>query len=442
MTTPGPHRPRLVHMNARLLVAMFVVFELLAAAAVLGYLMVPMARLAAGDLAGLMTLSAKTWSELPPETRPAFEQELYTTHRLALRLEPPEPTADAWRGPYLRLLESALTQLTGEPRQLSREQVGGQTWYWVALPSGDGALSVGFPLGRIDVHPLLTLVLSSALGLVIALLAARWLARRIVAPLERLGQAVGQLGHGKTPARLDESGPQELALLAGRINQLSGQVHELLAERTTLLAGLSHDLRTPLARMRLALALLEQQPSARTLAQLDRDVEDMDRLVGDVLDLARGLDGEAPAPLALPAFLHEVAARSSAPGRIVVASPDLTLQAAPRSLRRALGNLLENALRHSGEGLVELQAQATPDGVRIEVLDRGPGIPPEQLEAVFQPFYRLDSARSPGTGGAGLGLAIVRQLARANGWQAGLHPRAGGGLVASLGITRQHTATH
>ncbi len=436
MSGTRPRARKLAHENARLLVVMFVVFELLAVGAVLSYLMVPMARLAASDLAGLMTLSAETWSELPPATRPAFERELYAAHRLALRAEPPQAARDEWRGPYLQLLESALTQRTGEPRQLSREQVAGEVWYWVALPSGGGLISVGFPIRRVDVHPILTLLISSALGLVIALLAATWLARRIAAPLDRLARAVGRLGHGQTPEVLDTSGPQELALLASRFNQLSGQVRELLAERTTLLAGLSHDLRTPLARMRLALALLEQQPSARTLAQLDRDVEEMDRLVGDVLDLARGLDGEAPATLELPAFLHELAAGSSQPARVAVSCPPLTLQAAPRSLRRALGNLLENALHYSGTLAVELQAQATPHGVRIDVLDRGPGIPPDQLDAVFQPFYRIDSARSPGTGGAGLGLAIVRQLAQANGWQITLQARDGGGLVASLTLKR------
>ncbi len=432
MSTAPPRRRTLASEHARLLVVMFVVFEVLAVAAVLYYLMVPMARLATRDLAGLMVLSAETWSELPPATRPAFELELIRTHRLALRAEPPTPSPAAWRGPYLRLLESALGELTGAPQPLAHERIDGEDWYWTALPSGTGSLSVGFPIGRIDVQPLMTLLLSSALGLVIALLAARWLARRIAAPLDHLAQAVGQLGHGQLPDTLDASGPQELAVLAGRINQLSRQVRELLAERTTLLAGLSHDLRTPLARMRLAVALLEQHPSARALVQLEQDIEDMDRLVGDVLDLARGLDGEAPGPTELSAFLHEVAARSSQPARVRVESLPLSVPAARRSLRRALGNLLENALRYSGDGPVELQAQREDGRVRLSVLDRGPGIPAGQREAVFRPFYRLDSARSPGTGGAGLGLAIVRQLANANGWQVTLQAREGGGLVASL----------
>jgi two-component system, OmpR family, osmolarity sensor histidine kinase EnvZ len=198
-----------------------------------------------------------------------------------------------------------------------------------------------------------------------------------------------------------------------------------------LLAGVSHDLRTPLARMRVALALIEKRPSPKLFARLDADIEEMDRLIGNVLDVARGLASEAAADVELHGLLHELAAGDA---RVAVTCADLRVQVPPVALRRAVGNLLDNALRHGGDRPIELIAEAGASGVRIGVLDRGPGIPEDQIAAVFEPFHRLDAARSPAMGGAGLGLAIVRQLADANRWRVELKPRAGGGLEAWLRV--------
>lgn len=421
----------LAQQHTRLLVGAFILFELLVAVAVLSFMMVPLARRSASDLAGLMVLCAQTWSELPPTTRPAFEEELARTHLLALRAEPPAHDRDEWHSPYLYFLEQALAQRSGQTRHLSREYIDGEEWFWTALPSGSGHISVGFPIRRVEVQPLTALLLSTLVGLALAVLAARWLAGRTVAPLTRLENAAARLGRGQAPQLLDESGPRELAALARRFNAMARQVQELLAARTTLLAGLSHDLRTPLARMRLALTLLEERPSPKTLQRLEQDVEEMDRLIGNVLSLARGLHGEEAKDLALQPLLTELAAQSPA-GRVTVACPPLQVHAAPQGLRRALTNLLENALRYGGDGPVELVASQEGGTMRIGVLDRGPGIPADQLAAVFQPFHRLEASRSPQTGGAGLGLAIVAQLAQANGWEVRLQPRPGGGLEAWL----------
>ena len=159
----------------------------------------------------------------------------------------------------------------------------------------------------------------------------------------------------------------------------------------------------------------------------------MNRLVGDMLDLARGLGREAPRDVEVGPLLEELATRARETGAtVVVSAQPCVANAAPHALRRLLGNLLANAQRYGGGATIELQAQRGDDGVRVGVLDRGPGIPPEQLEAVFRPFHRVEPSRSPGTGGSGLGLAIVQQLAQANGWTVTLENRAGGGLAAWL----------
>ena len=431
-------RLSLTQQNALLLLVFFLVFELLVASAITYFLMLPMARRSAADLAGLMTLSAQTWSELPPVTRPAFEIELARSHALALRAEPPHrPEPPSWREPYLRFLVASLSARVGEPVTTSREEIRGEEWFWVSLPAGDGHLSVGFPHKRIGPRPVHALLASLAGGALLTLLAAWWLARRAIRPLQRLQQAATSLGRGQTPERLPETGPREIAALSRRFNEMAQQVEDLLAARTVLLAGVSHDLRTPLARLRLAVEMLVRRPSAELVAQVEGDIEAMDRLIGDVLTLARGFGHEATQPVALRDLLAElVRSTPGAPERVEIEAADITLEAPPGVLRRILANLLENALRYGGDAPVTLRAEIADGLCRIGVLDRGPGIPEAEQEAVFRPFYRLEGSRSVSTGGSGLGLAIVRQLAAAQGWDVSLQARPDGGLAVWLQIAR------
>jgi two-component system osmolarity sensor histidine kinase EnvZ len=318
----------------------------------------------------------------------------------------------------------------------SREDIGGEAWSWVSLPAGDHRLSVGFPLDRIGPRPIHALLASLAGGVVLTLLAAWWLARRAIRPLDRLLQAVTSLGRGQTPERLAEAGPREIAVLSRRFNEMAGQVEDLLAARTVLLAGVSHDLRTPLARLRLAVEMLVRKPSPELATQVESDIETMDQLIADVLMLARGFGHEASQRVVVSELLAElVGALPGAAERVQVEAADITLEAPLGALRRILANLLENALRYGGDQPVTLRAETLEGGCRIGVLDRGPGIPPAEREAVFRPFYRLEASRSVSTGGSGLGLAIVRQLAAAQGWDVSLQERPGGGMAVWLQIS-------
>jgi len=430
---PEQARPRLVWFIARPLALAFILFELLVALAVVIFLMGPMAQGSAERLASLMVLSAQTWSELPPETRADYELELARTHWLSLRETSPALAERSWHGFYVYFLEQALTEETGVPQHLAYERRNGEDWWWATIPSGPGSLAVGFPAWRIGTHPLQALLFTLGGGLLLALLATLWLAHRFAAPLARLERATALVGRGDIPDILPETGPQELANLAARFNLMARQVRELLIIRTTLLAGVSHDLRTPLARMRLALALLVERPTPKLISRLEDDIAEMDQLIGKVLDLARGLEAEMPVDLNLVALLKELA-EAAPPGRVRCDLPAIPLvqPLPPLALRRVVENLLANALRYGKEQPVDLVLRASNHLVHIGVLDRGPGIPPAQVEAMFQPFQRGEASRSPVTGGAGLGLAIVRQLAEANGWQVRLLEREDGGLAAWL----------
>jgi two-component system osmolarity sensor histidine kinase EnvZ len=425
----------LARQNTVRLALAFVLMELMVTGLSMFLVVLPLARRSANDLAGLMVLSAQTWAELPPQTRPAFENELLASHALALRADLPGPGRDEWHPPYFYLLEDALAQRTGIKHHLSSESLDTGTWYWAEVPTGNGHLVVGLSATRIDSQPVTALAMALLVGLLFAMAVALWLARRLTEPLARLEAASALIGQGGSPSLLPETGPRELVSLSRRFNAMAQQVSELLSARTTLLAGVSHDLRTPLARMRLALEMLKDAPNPTLIERMERDIEQMNRLIGNVLDLARGLQHEKPVNTNMHDFLHQIAADFSTPASpATVTCPPGTWPAAQTALQRAIGNLLQNAQRYAPGLPVELVANFENKHCHIGVLDHGPGIAPEQREAMFQPFHRLDASRSPVTGGSGLGLAIVRELARANGWQVALKANPGGGLQAWLDL--------
>ncbi|MDD2878930.1 MAG: ATP-binding protein [Rhodoferax sp.] len=291
-------------------------------------------------------------------------------------------------------------------------------------------------------NPLGALTAALAVGMLLVPLLAWWLASRIAKPVARLELAAAHLARGADPALLPETGPRELAELARHFNHMALQVRELSDARATLFAGISHDLRTPLTRMRLALEMLSLKPEPGLLQRLKLDIDEMNQLIGQLLDIARGLKVETAQEFDLVAWLRERAqvqhAAVEAAGSVlsVHCVDGLFVRAPPGMLARIIDNFLGNALRYA-PGPVELVGQALPPakpggpaGARVGVLDRGTGIPADQLDAVMRPFHRLEISRSQATGGFGLGLAIVQQLAHANGWVVRLEAREGGGLAA------------
>jgi two-component system osmolarity sensor histidine kinase EnvZ len=205
---------------------------------------------------------------------------------------------------------------------------------------------------------------------------------------------------------------------------------------------LARRITAPLARMRLALEMLKTPPTPSLISRLECDIEEINGLIANLLDLARsmerGLSRETPTAVNLAAWLTALGADFSTPQHpIVVSCAPGQCALPPNTLRRALGNLLQNAQRHAPDGTVELVGTRDVAGCTLSVLDRGPGIPSERIEVMFEPFVRLDASRCPQGGGAGLGLAIVRELARANGWQVTLDNRDGGGLAAHITIPAQ-----
>jgi signal transduction histidine kinase len=229
---------------------------------------------------------------------------------------------------------------------------------------------------------------------------------------------------------LPETGPKELARAARAFNQMQSQLVAYLRSRTRLLAAMSHDLKTPITRLRLRSELLED-PKLRS--RYAEDLQELESMVGATLDFLRGIDDEEPAqPFDVMAMLESLQADLQETGArvIVEGHTERPYTGQRRALRRAIGNLIDNAVQYAGEARVTVRESATE--LTVAVLDAGPGIAPGELEKVFEPFYRIEASRSRATGGTGLGLAIARQIARAHGGDVALANRPQGGLEARL----------
>jgi signal transduction histidine kinase len=302
---------------------------------------------------------------------------------------------------------------------------------------GDGAVATfrhAVPQTPPD-RPFRLLALVAVTGITVALLAA-WTVRRLTRPLATLADAATGLARDLDRAPLAESGPMEVSRAAQAFNAMQRALKALLETRAQALAAVSHDLRLPLTRMRLR---LEQLPDAQVKRSIESDLDEMEHMIAGTLEFLRaGSSAEPPVLFNLNALLDGVAEDAEALGAKVQLHGRATapLRARPQALRRCLANLVDNAHRHGG-GEVDVTLVDDQDAVRIRIEDRGPGIPADQRERVFEPYVRLDPSRARHTGGTGLGLAIARAVARAHGGDVTLSERAGGGLCAELRLPRK-----
>ena len=369
----------------------------------------------------LHALAALATDAVPPPGRPAEETAAAMRH-LSRRL-----------GVALALHGSDGQFIAGAGGDVPRPRATWRGSHWVlsgtagpgvALRLEDGRWLVALQ-GAPHTHALGVLVLLMMVAGVVAA-AAYPVARRITRRLERLQQRVDALGGGDLKVRIDIEGRDEVAELARSFNLAAERIERLVGAQRSMLAGASHELRSPLARIRVAAELLADTAPPDMVEQLARDVEELDELVGELL-MASRLQAQ-PRPeraeeIDLLALLAEECARVSAEAEGV----PVHVSGDRRLLRRMIRNLLDNARRYGAGSPVEASVGAGDGRAVLRVEDRGPGVPEAERERIFEPFYRPAGWREGPEGGVGLGLALVRQIARHHGGEAQCLPREGGG---------------
>ena len=438
--SPAPARraePRLRLWPRSLLWRTFILLAVLVVATTIGWLEIfrnyeiePRARQISLNLISIVNITRTALITSQPERRHELLAEL--AEREGIQVYPSEPgerLAPPADRPVLNLATELVRRQLGEGTRFAGER-DGKPGLWLSFHIDDDEYWVRVPRERIERQIALRWLGWGALALVLSLLAAYFLVSRLNRPLRALAHAADAIGKGKIPDPVPESGPEEIRTLSHAFNEMSKDLARLDADRALILAGVSHDLRTPLSRLRLGLEMSGAE--AQLKDGMTADIEEMDRIVNQFLDFARTDGGETPQRADLAAIAAEVAEHFRRHGRSVATDlasvPLLPLQR--MAMRRVVLNLVDNALRY-GEKEVGIAVRAEGRALVLEVADRGPGIPPSEVERLKRPFTRLEPARSD-RGGAGLGLAIVERVVRAHRGTFQLLPRPGGGLIAEI----------
>ena len=336
-----------------------------------------------------------------------------------------EPLPD---DPLLVLVAQKVRQSLGEETRFAYSH-DGEEGFWVSFFIDEDEFWVMLPRERFEPIFGLQWLGWIAAVLLLSLAGALFIASNIAQPLAALRRAAVRLGRGQPHEALPESGAHELRTVTAAFNRMATNLESMERERAMVLAGISHDLRTPLSRLRLALEMsgADSQATDAMIA----DIDEIDAIIGQFLDFARGTN-EQKQENDLDVLLGELAEHYARIGKDVrLTAHELPpFRFARMAIRRAITNLIDNALRYAGEP-VELEALPRADSIAVEVRDQGPGIPANEVERLKRPFTRLDDSRA-GAGGAGLGLAIVERTALAHGGRLELAPRAPRGLIGRL----------
>jgi len=405
----------------------------------------PRSQQVANQIAAIVNLSRAALISSKPENRAYLLGELSQSEQIEIYpVEPGEVIEPLGQRPVLQRIEELLRDKLGTETRFGsrRNSLPG---VWVSFRIDEDEYWVRLRRDRVDPNPGLQWAGWGAAALMMALVGAYFIVWSVNRPLKRLTQAARAVGRGEMPPAMEEGGATEIQTLASAFNQMAHDLKTAEDNRALILAGISHDLRTPLARLRLG---VEMSADATFHDGMVADIEQMDAIIGQFLDFARsGQDESAPAgPVDLLQLAGEVSSHYESLGHPVgldIAAQSLTIEGRRPALKRALHNLVDNALRYSldeeGNADITLRAAADHRIATIDVMDRGPGVPAEHAERLKQPFTRLDVARgsadgseSGAQGGSGLGLAIVDRIARQHGGQLQLLPREGGGLTARL----------
>ncbi|MBI5504193.1 MAG: HAMP domain-containing histidine kinase [Deltaproteobacteria bacterium] len=385
---------------------------------------------------------------LPSADRPLAEQRA-AIDKLASRFPTDLTLRDARgnlivaAGPELALPASALTRAAlatppGDARRISRSLV-------LHAAPGDVVAALALPDGRwllVDHHrrrghgrwPIGAALTLALLATAIAV-AAYPVVRRLTGRLERLQARVEDLGRGNLGARVEVEGRDEVADLARSFNQTAERIERLVHAQKDALASASHELRSPLARIRVAVELLGTETRPDVRERIARDIAELDDLIGEILLTSR-LDASPVLEHSEPVDMLALTAEEAAPFGAEVTGESATVDGDVRLLRRLLRNLFENAERYGAGSPIQAEARRAPasegGGALVWIHDRGAGIPIEERERIFEPFYRRSGTSEGEGGGVGLGLALVRRIASSHGASVRALPREGGGTTIEV----------
>lgn len=423
--------------TAFVIAALIIITQLVAITLFRAYNRGPLLQEMAGLVSGQLRIISAALETLPPEERIDFLDLLEESQGIRVIADtegklPSNVPQSAQLQDFAEYLKGEL----GDGTEFFVQSSGGVA-LWVRLKISNEQYWVSIPRKQIERAPPWLWFGWMGFSAVLVLAGAYLLVRRVNRPLRELAQAARQLGEGKSPPPLIETGPTEIRDMSRAFNQMAEDIKQHDEERALLLAGVSHDLRTPLSRLRLGLDLANANIDADLRAGMVEDIDEIDGIINQFLEFARAAQDETAQLVELNPLVESTVKRHNSLGANIraetVTLPSLSLR--PLALQRMLDNLITNALKYAGPEIT-VRTAANGRHAILSVLDRGPGIPASEVERLKQPFTRMEKARS-GAGHAGLGLAIVDRIAALHGAIFDLLPREGGGLEARVSFPLQ-----
>lgn len=307
--------------------------------------------------------------------------------------------------------------------------------FWVIFPSktvADNVLAIRFYVSFPDLRTLNLVLIAIVVSVVATAITALYIMNRISRPMTQLAYATQSFRGASGYDPLPETGSDEVVLLARSFNDMAEEISALISNRTTITAGLSHDLRTPLTRMRLALELLPEDTDPNLVRAFEENLQHMNSLISDAALFAKG-EQERPQQVNFRDLVQSIV--HTIDNALLVewfGTPPLQIHTAPNALHRCITNLVQNAIQYGKN--VRIQVRVTADNAEIHVIDDGPGIPIAERQRVLQPFVRLDKSRNLETGGSGLGLAVVNQLCLIHNWSLAIGASPSGGTDVAITV--------
>jgi two-component system, OmpR family, osmolarity sensor histidine kinase EnvZ len=334
--------------------------------------------------------------------------------------------------PMLRLIAQKIVRQLGSETLVAINHFG-VPGLWVSFTIGQDDYWVVIPRIQVERHFPWEWLGWGALIIMLSLAGAYFIALRINMPLKMLVLAADRIRRGEQALILPEDGTDEFREVSRTFNQMSESLNQLDAERTLLLAGISHDLRTPLARLRLSVEMLSDEQAGGLKEGMVQDISDMNGIIHQFLDFVRGVEGEPTQMVDLNGLLKSLFDRYTRAGRKLVLNlaPTHLVPLRPLAMQRLLSNLIDNAYAYGSKDGVTITTSIKAETIELSVLDTGPGIPPAQIARLLRPFERLDTARG-NKSGSGLGLAIADRIAKLHKGRLEINNRPTGGLEVKL----------
>ena len=425
------HKDSLYRQTFFQVLIMMTVFMFISLAVGVRFGIYPILKQTVNELSIRIVRHHKMWQQSSEEVRTVQDKQ-----DLKFELSEQPITGNPSYLPFIKLLEQQLSEKFQQPIRIVARQTP-DTWYWFSIPQNSNFLHVGLPRTLIGTRPVLIMITIIVLGLILSISFSLFIAGRIHRSISPLLLASQQLSQGYQPSLVTMTGPLEIQQLTSCFNQMANDVRQLLENRTTLLVGVSHNLRSPIARMRVALELLPDSVDDNMRQHFIRGIDEMNNTISQFLALSENaVNDDVRAHNLLSIVESSVKTLDHYDARIQIndrrSNKQLTTLVAENALKQVLGNLLENALRYSDNQPVEIHLN-DDDRLEIQVLDNGPGIDPTIQDKMFLPFTSLNTHRPSNIpGGTGLGLAIVKLICDRHHWRINLSNRSEGGTCACL----------